>query len=87
MPSTFARRKSAGSPQSSTLAAAWTIVFALEPVFASLFDYLHTAQTLTRWQWIGGLVVVLAVAWTSRAPTPGEEQPTEPPERPTPAAG
>ncbi|MCA8979252.1 MAG: DMT family transporter [Planctomycetes bacterium] len=63
------------------------IVFALEPVFASLFDYLHTAQTLTRWQWIGGLVVVLAVAWTSRAPTPSEEQPTEPPERPTPAAG
>jgi len=48
------------------------MVFALEPVFAGLFEYIYLDRGMNRLQWGGGLVVVFAVAWTSRAPAPGD---------------
>lgn len=51
------------------------IVFALEPVFASVFEYLYLGEGMNRLQWGGGAIVVLAVAWTARAPVPGEAEP------------
>lgn len=48
------------------------IVFALEPVFAGVFEYFYLGAGLNRLQWSGGVIVVLAVAWTARAPVPGE---------------
>jgi drug/metabolite transporter (DMT)-like permease len=50
------------------------IVFALEPVFASVFEYLYLGEGMNRLQWGGGAVVVFAVAWASRAPVPGEAE-------------
>jgi len=48
------------------------IVFALEPVFAAVFEYIYLGHGMNRLQWGGGAIVVLAVAWTARAPVPGE---------------
>jgi drug/metabolite transporter (DMT)-like permease len=50
------------------------IVFALEPVFAGFFEFLYLGKGMNALQWSGGAVVVLAVAWTARAPVPGEER-------------
>lgn len=48
------------------------VVFALEPVCAALFELLYTGRGLSGLQWLGGGVVVGAVALGARAPVPGE---------------
>ena len=53
------------------------MIFALEPVFAGVFEHLLFGKGMVPIQWAGGAVVVAAVAWTARVPVPGDE-PTVP---------
>jgi len=48
------------------------VIFALEPVFASLFVWLLGDRGLGPWQAVGGLVVFLSVAWTARGEVAAE---------------
>ena len=41
------------------------VIFALEPIFAALFEWLLQGRAMTGLQWVGGIVVVLAVAVSS----------------------
>lgn len=47
------------------------LVFALEPVFASLFELAWTGRGMSPVQWGGAALVVAAVAASARAPVPG----------------
>lgn len=47
------------------------VIFALEPIWATLFEALHLGTSLGPGQWAAGLLVVASVAWASRAPVPG----------------
>lgn len=51
------------------------VIFALEPVFAALFEVLWLGTGLSAGQWLAGLGVVAAVAWTARAPVGGAHGP------------
>lgn len=50
-------------------AEAAAMIFALEPVFAGVFEYLLFGKGMNALQWTGGAVVVAAVAWSARAET------------------
>lgn len=46
------------------------VIFALEPIWAALFEALYLGTSLGRGQWAAGALVVCSVAWASRAPVP-----------------
>lgn len=55
------------------------VIFALEPIFAALFEFLWLGSGLSGGQWVAGLCVVATVAWAARAPLPAG--PTRAPSR------
>ena len=48
------------------------VIFALEPIFASLFVWLYLGVSMTLLQATGGAIVFGAVAWATRAPDPSQ---------------
>jgi drug/metabolite transporter (DMT)-like permease len=42
------------------------VIFALEPIFAALFDGCWSSRWLDAWQWVGGFVVVASAIWAAR---------------------
>ena len=51
------------------------VIFALEPIWAALFELAWLGTGLGALQWVAGGVVVASVVLASRAPVPGEPRP------------
>ena len=43
------------------------VIFSLEPIFAALFSVYMGVEIFGIWQWIGGIIVVLAVVYYSKS--------------------
>jgi drug/metabolite transporter (DMT)-like permease len=57
--------------QARVPAEAAAVVFALEPIWAALFEWLYMGTSLGPMQWSAGVLVVGSVVLAARAPVPG----------------
>ena len=46
-------------------AAETAIIFSMEPVFAAVFSIILGVETFSLLQWVGGIIIVLAVIYYS----------------------